>query len=361
MRHERIPIEEKLKGPECRPCTPAFDGAIMGMPNVKQEERLSMNLNAASTSAALKREGGGGQEMDWLMEGSMDDPLTSFLHMEQEGQGNNSDFGALSDELFGVAPPNPSGMSSFGMSSGGHGHGGGVKPEAKGGHAGDSNSSGNSGTSDCTGAPGQFTIGAGSSTRVAPGAAVGESEATLTRPFANSALRQAQLQRYRAKRLARHLGHKKIRYECRKTLADNRPRIKGRFAKVNSSGNLTAAQSCPNLTALEKNKAKPSGADPAEDKPNAEGSKQSSGDSNAPGAATKGRKSRLSGGSDANSGLPETGIDARGKNARGGRRHSGEQMSENTGTVGNLRSGNHRGLPYTQSEVSLVALDRAGW
>ena len=55
MRHERIPIEEKLKGPECRPCTPAFDGAIMGMPNVKQEERLSMNLNAASTSAALKR------------------------------------------------------------------------------------------------------------------------------------------------------------------------------------------------------------------------------------------------------------------------------------------------------------------
>jgi hypothetical protein len=26
-----------------------------------------------------------------------------------------------------------------------------------------------------------------------------------------------------------------------------------------------------------------------------------------------------------------------------------------------LRSGNHRGLPYTQSEVSLVALDRAGW
>ena len=41
-----------------------------------------------------------------------------------------------------------------------------------------------------------------------------------------------QLARYREKRARRRLGHKKIRYECRKTLADNRPRFKGRFAKI---------------------------------------------------------------------------------------------------------------------------------
>ena len=47
-----------------------------------------------------------------------------------------------------------------------------------------------------------------------------------------SELRMQQLARYREKRARRRLGHKKIRYECRKTLADNRPRFKGRFAKI---------------------------------------------------------------------------------------------------------------------------------
>ena len=58
-----------------------------------------------------------------------------------------------------------------------------------------------------------------------------------------SELRMQQLARYREKRARRRLGHKKIRYECRKTLADNRPRFKGRFAKiiptVASEGNLS--------------------------------------------------------------------------------------------------------------------------
>jgi len=58
-----------------------------------------------------------------------------------------------------------------------------------------------------------------------------------------SEIRMQQLARYREKRARRRSGHKKIRYECRKTLADNRPRFKGRFAKVipnvASEGNLS--------------------------------------------------------------------------------------------------------------------------
>ncbi|GIL42919.1 hypothetical protein Vafri_746 [Volvox africanus] len=54
--------------------------------------------------------------------------------------------------------------------------------------------------------------------------------------------RAAQLNRYKQKRMLRMRalaeGAKKVRYECRKQLADTRPRVRGRFAKVNSSDAL---------------------------------------------------------------------------------------------------------------------------
>lgn len=52
--------------------------------------------------------------------------------------------------------------------------------------------------------------------------------------------RAMQLYRYRQKRMARLKayaeGQKLIRYECRKVLADARPRVKGRFVKVDGDG-----------------------------------------------------------------------------------------------------------------------------
>jgi hypothetical protein len=265
--------------------------------------------------------------------------------MEQEGQGNNSDFGGFGDDLFSIPAANPSGIFSSSAHARRAREGSGADDaNNRGGVHGDSNSSGNSGTSDCTN-----NAGFGAEKTSGAVAEVGELETTLTRPFATSALRQAQLQRYRAKRLARHLGHKKIRYECRKTLADNRPRIKGRFAKVLPEG-MAAAQSCPDLPSLGKRAQ------------SEEPTKQSSGDSTG-GLATKGRRSRLSGGSDANSGL------VKGKGGKGvamkkekARRDSdgSEQIAETDDGLGHLRSSTRGGLPFSQSEVSLAQLDRAG-
>lgn len=61
--------------------------------------------------------------------------------------------------------------------------------------------------------------------------------------------RAAQLYRYRQKRMLRLKalaeGQKKIRYECRKVLADTRPRVKGRFAKVGSAKDLDLVEENP--------------------------------------------------------------------------------------------------------------------
>ena len=184
-------------------------------------------------------------------------------------------------------------------------------------------------------------------------------ETVLTRPFAQSALRQAQLQRYRAKRLARHLGHKKIRYECRKTLADNRPRIKGRFAKVNSDADLAGmvtAQSCPDLSAMHRAA-----------KLDEERAKDSSSDSTKQQTAkvkAEPRKSRLSDGSD------DTAANAKqspspkkaSPNGKGGKKAtaSASAAEEVFKKVRSLRTGGKPMIPCTQSEVSLVALDREG-
>jgi len=43
--------------------------------------------------------------------------------------------------------------------------------------------------------------------------------------------RRQKLSRYREKKMQRNFG-RKIKYACRKALADNQPRVRGRFART---------------------------------------------------------------------------------------------------------------------------------
>ncbi|KAL6502344.1 hypothetical protein OROHE_024622 [Orobanche hederae] len=52
--------------------------------------------------------------------------------------------------------------------------------------------------------------------------------------------RKERIDRYRAKKTQRNFN-KKIKYACRKTLADNRPRIRGRFARNDEAGDIHKA------------------------------------------------------------------------------------------------------------------------
>lgn len=79
MRHERIPIEQKLANDaQCRPATPAFEGALMGT------ARSSGNGKTGTTAGfdpSSPQDGHhGGNDMDWLMGGGgLDDPLSSLM------------------------------------------------------------------------------------------------------------------------------------------------------------------------------------------------------------------------------------------------------------------------------------------
>ncbi|CAA6675379.1 unnamed protein product [Spirodela intermedia] len=54
--------------------------------------------------------------------------------------------------------------------------------------------------------------------------------------------RTAKINRYLKKRNMRNFG-KKIKYACRKTLADSRPRVRGRFAKSDEFEETTGLRS----------------------------------------------------------------------------------------------------------------------
>lgn len=397
MRHERIPIEQKLSNDvQCRPATPAFEGALMGTARSSGNGKTGTTAGFDSNSPGAHGHHGG-NDMDWLMgAGNLDDPLSSLMTLEQEGNSSGGHFN-LGDDLFGMPAANPSGMESHHFGS--HHHDGSnlnvkfepfdASPQSREGngdsyagnaqtHRQDNSSGGSSDQStstDLINGRGHSVNGRASINQGAPTMASQmqshhqnggyqmqglREETVLTRPFAQSALRQAQLQRYRAKRIARHLGHKKIRYECRKTLADNRPRIKGRFAKVNSEADLSAmvtAQSCPDLSALHRAA-----------KLDEERGKDSSTDSNTKdglnkkGAAAN-RKSRLSDGSDdtvADAAKPGTKQTPTRKKTSPVKKEIKKEPGAEEVVFRALRGGGKPLMPYTQSEVSLVALDREG-
>ena len=143
-------------------------------------------------------------------------------------------------------------------------------------------------------------------------------------------------------------------------MADNRPRIKGRFAKVNSEADLSAmvtAQSCPDLSALHRAA-----------KLDEERGKDSSTDSNTKdglnkkGAAAN-RKSRLSDGSDdtvADAAKPGTKQTPTRKKTSPVKKEIKKEPGAEEVVFRALRGGGKPLMPYTQSEVSLVALDREG-
>lgn len=49
--------------------------------------------------------------------------------------------------------------------------------------------------------------------------------------------RKQKLNRYRKKKIQRNFG-RKIKYACRKALADSQPRVRGRFAKMDDGDML---------------------------------------------------------------------------------------------------------------------------
>ncbi|KAK4745493.1 hypothetical protein SAY87_011805 [Trapa incisa] len=101
-----------------------------------------------------------------------------------------------------------------------------------------------SGSSSCLSSMEGFQWSAGSNTRFLDFSGVDlEAVYGLRRAFSegdiktlgvgnrNSEERQEKLSRYRSKRTKRNFG-RKIKYACRKALADSQPRIRGRFAKT---------------------------------------------------------------------------------------------------------------------------------